>query len=108
MAKSLAALAAAWSVLDVPLGDVAVDQRQIVAVHAITHEVQNDALVLGQVIALAWIPRVVEHGRRVSQRYGVATDPANGYREKVEGRGGGEQVRTAVANGQALVRVGEP
>ena len=44
-AKSLSTLPDAGRVLDVVLGDVAVDQRQIVAVHAVAHEVQHDLLV---------------------------------------------------------------
>jgi hypothetical protein len=60
--------------LDVSLGNIPVDEREIVAVHAVAHEVQHHSLVVGEVTAKAWIPRVVEHGRRVSQRYGVATD----------------------------------
>src|SRR6266567_2465716 len=36
---------------------------QIVAVHAVTHEVQRDALVGREVGAGAWIPGIVEHER---------------------------------------------
>jgi hypothetical protein len=55
--------------------------------HAVAHEVQHDAFVVGEVITQARIPGVVEHGPRVSQSYGDATDLERG------------DVRAAVATG---------
>jgi hypothetical protein len=55
--------------------------------------VQDRSLVRGKVVALAWIPRVVEHGRRVSQRYGVATDPEDGHGREGKARGRVEKGR---------------